>query len=96
MPPRRAVLVQRIADTQLGLTAEELDTFRRHRGLVFGQATSSANHRDGTRSEQQQLLLDPSSLRTMASHLDRVSVSIQLRMDNVGHQQRSEHRSLLG
>lgn len=73
-----------IADTQLGLTPEDLETFRRHQSLALGQATRSSSSRStATGSGQHGFLLDPSSLQVMASHFDRVSVAIQQRLDAV-------------
>ncbi|KAF1348622.1 hypothetical protein BDV97DRAFT_188725 [Delphinella strobiligena] len=82
MPPKRSY--SSTTDTQLGLTPDDLATFRRHQHLALGQApTTSTSRINATAEAQRSFVLDPSSLQLMTRHFDRIIITIQQRLDTL-------------
>lgn len=94
MPPKRPS--SSTTDTQLGLTPEDLATFRRHQHLALGQApTTSTSRVNATAEAQRSFVLDSSSLQLMTRHFDRIIITIQQRLDTVSSGLRRDHRCLI-
>ncbi|KAF2135804.1 uncharacterized protein K452DRAFT_313715 [Aplosporella prunicola CBS 121167] len=77
-----------IPDSQLGLSAQDVQTLRYHQQLALSQhnghahanATANGSSRAASQaSSQGRLLLDPSSLQALSAHFDRLMFSIQQR-----------------
>lgn len=67
-----------IPDTQLGLTADEVQLLRYYQQAVNGSSRAASQA-----SSQGRLLLDPSSLAALSAHFDRLIHSIQQRWSAV-------------
>ncbi|KAJ9635415.1 hypothetical protein H2201_005758 [Coniosporium apollinis] len=69
-----------IPDTQLGLSAGEVQLLRQHQQIALSQHGNSASSRAASHaSSQGRVLLDPSSLQALSVHFDRLMYSIQQR-----------------
>ncbi|KAF2083362.1 hypothetical protein K490DRAFT_51899 [Saccharata proteae CBS 121410] len=72
-----------IPDTQLGLSAGEIQTLRYHQQIALSQhgggRNSSSSRAASAASSQGRLLLDPTSLQALSAHFDRLMYSIQQR-----------------
>jgi hypothetical protein len=72
-----------IADSQLGLSASEVQLLRQHQQIALSHAGSSSSRAASHASSQGRLLLDPSSLQALSAHFDRLMYSIQQRWNYV-------------
>ncbi len=61
-----------VPDTQLGLTAAEVQLLRAHQQAAFANAGGRSSRAASAASSQGRLLLDPSSLAALSAHFDRV------------------------
>lgn len=87
MPPKRPSLS--VADTQLGFTPEELETFRRHQSLAYGQESGEPASRPvSAGGGHSGVALNPAGLRHMAIHFDRIITTIQERLQVVSLRKR--------
>ena len=75
-----------VADTQLGLTNDEIALLRHHQQAAASTAGGSSSRAASQASSQGLLLLDPSSLAALSRHFDRLLQQIQARLDYLSEQ----------
>jgi hypothetical protein len=75
-----------VPDTQLGLTAEELQLLRQGQAALGGQGGSSSSRNASRASSQGLLLLDSSSLAALGRYFDRLMANIEQNMQYLSEQ----------
>jgi len=68
-----------IPDSQLGLSAAEVQLLRYHQHAALANAGGSSSRAASAASSHGRLLLDPSSLAALSAHFDRLIMTIQRR-----------------
>jgi hypothetical protein len=66
-----------VPDSQLGLTAAEVQLLRYHQHAALANAGGRSSRAASAASSQGRLLLDPSSLAALSAHFDRLIGIIQ-------------------
>src|SRR4051794_10883407 len=74
---------QFVPDSQLGLTAAEVQLLRYHQHAAMANAGARSSRAASAASSQGRLLLDPSSLAALSAHFDRLILIIQQRWTDV-------------
>ncbi|KAK3996917.1 hypothetical protein QBC44DRAFT_124076 [Cladorrhinum sp. PSN332] len=78
--------VNAVPDTQLGLTADEIELLRSGQQAVAAAAGSTSSRAASRASSQGLLMIDSSSLSALGRHFDRVMQHIQQRLEHLMEQ----------
>ncbi|KAK7418623.1 hypothetical protein QQZ08_000163 [Neonectria magnoliae] len=77
---------QAVPDTQLGLSAEEVQLLRQGQAALGGGAGSSSSRAASRASSQGLLLLDSSSLSALGRYFDHLMASIEQRIQHLSYE----------